>query len=89
MVDLDLTTNLAKSEYAKATILYLGKVVGQGQVCPVQAKVMTVQQFPPPTTKNEMMCFLGMVGFYQSFCENFSSVVALLTDPFRANAKYI
>lgn len=30
-----LTINLAKCEFAKATITYLGKVVGQGQVHPV------------------------------------------------------
>lgn len=34
-----LTVNLAKCEFAKATVTYLGRVVGQGRVCPVQAKV--------------------------------------------------
>ena len=84
-----LTVNLAKCEFAKATVTYLGKVVGQGQVCPVQAKVMAVHQFPPPATKKELMRFLGMVGYYHSFCKNFSSVVAPLTDLLRAKAKYI
>lgn len=37
-----LTINLAKCEIAKATVTNLGKVVGQGQVHPVQAKVMAV-----------------------------------------------
>lgn len=34
-----LTINLAKCEFAKATVTYLGKVVGQDQVRPVRAKV--------------------------------------------------
>ncbi|XP_034567353.1 uncharacterized protein LOC117832370 [Notolabrus celidotus] len=34
-----LTINLAKCEFAKATVTYLGKVVGQGEVCAVQAKL--------------------------------------------------
>lgn len=67
---------------------YLGKVVGQGQVRPVQAKIMAVQQFPPPTTKKELMRFLGMVGYYRSFCKNFSSVVAPLNDLLKAKVKY-
>ncbi|XP_050923269.1 uncharacterized protein LOC127139346, partial [Lates calcarifer] len=37
--DAHLTVNLAKCEFAKATVTYLGKVVGQGQVRPVRAKL--------------------------------------------------
>lgn len=46
-----LTINLAKCEFAKATVTYLGKVVGQGSVRPVQAKVAAIEQYPWPTTK--------------------------------------
>ena len=46
----NLTVNLAKCEFAKAMVTYLGKVVGQGQVRPVHAKVSAVE-FPVPTTK--------------------------------------
>lgn len=49
--DARLTINLAKCEFAKATVAYLGKVVGQGKVCAVQAKVSAVQKYPVPTTK--------------------------------------
>lgn len=35
----NLTINLAKSDFGKATITYLGHEVGQGKVKPVQAKV--------------------------------------------------
>ncbi len=33
-VKANLTVNLLKCEFARATVTYLGKVVGQGQVCP-------------------------------------------------------
>lgn len=49
----NLTVNLAKCEFAKSTVTYLGKVVGQGQVRPVRAKVLAIDQFPAPTTKKE------------------------------------
>lgn len=49
----NLTINLAKCEFAQATVVYLGKVIGQGQVCPVKAKVFIIDMFPPPTTKKE------------------------------------
>lgn len=39
LAEANLTVNLAKCDFAKATVTYLGKVVGQGEVRPVQAKV--------------------------------------------------
>ena len=89
LCDAHMTVNLVKCEFAKATVTYLGKVVGQGQVRPVQAKVTAVEQYPVPTTKKKLMCFLGLVGYYRSFCRNFSAVVAPLTDLLKAKAKYI
>ena len=76
----NLTVNLGKSEIAKATVQYLGKVVGQGKVLPVTAKVEAITKFPVPTTRRELKRFLGMAGYYRAFCRNFSQVAAPLTD---------
>lgn len=84
LAEARLTVNLAKCEFAKATVTYLGKVVGQGKVCPVRAKVLAIDKFPPPNTKQELMRFLGVVGYYR----NFSSVVAPLTDLLKKNVKF-
>lgn len=53
-----LTVNLAKCEFAKATITYLGKVVGQGLISPVKVKVPAVDQLPVPTTKRSSIASL-------------------------------
>lgn len=34
-----LTLNLAKCEFGKTTVTYLGRQVGQGQVRPIEAKI--------------------------------------------------
>ncbi|XP_023191398.1 uncharacterized protein LOC111608951 [Xiphophorus maculatus] len=83
-----LTINLAKCEFAKATVTYLGHVVGQGQVRPVAAKVQAVLNFPVPVTKKDLMRFLGLVSYYRCFCKNFSSVVAPLTNLLSKDAKF-
>ena len=80
LAEFGLTVNLVKSEFGKATVQFLGYVVGQGQVLPVTAKVQTICDFKAPTDKKGLMRFLGMIGFYRRFCCNFSDVVAPLTN---------
>ena len=58
------TVNLAKCEFVQATIDYFGKVVGHRQVWPVGAKVLAIVTFPPPTTKEELMRFLGKIEMF-------------------------
>lgn len=74
-----LTLNLVKCEFGKATVTYLGKVVGHGQVRPLTAKVEAVLSYPTPTTRRELRRFLGLVGYYRCFCKNFSVLAAPLT----------
>ena len=77
--EASLTLNLAKCEFGKATVTYLGKQVGQGQVRPLAEKVQAIIDFPVPQSKKALRRFLGMCGYYRGFCRNFSEVVAPLT----------
>lgn len=77
--DASLTLNLAKSEFGKATVTCLGKLVEHGQVRPVDAEVAAVLSFPVPTSRRKCRWFLGRAGYYHCFCKNFSVVVAPLT----------
>ncbi|TWW54115.1 Acetylcholine receptor subunit delta [Takifugu flavidus] len=45
LASANLTLNLAKCEFAKATVTYLGKIMGQGAVRPVSAKLF-LQRLP-------------------------------------------
>uniref|UniRef100_A0A3B1IMD5 Gypsy retrotransposon integrase-like protein 1 n=1 Tax=Astyanax mexicanus TaxID=7994 RepID=A0A3B1IMD5_ASTMX len=84
-----LTLNLAKCEFGKATVVYLGKEVGGGCVRPLGAKVEAIVNFPAPKTKRELRRFLGMVGYYRGFCRNFSTVVFPLTNLLRASVPFV
>ena len=46
-----LTINLSKSEFVCATVTFLGHVVGQGQIKPVDSKVCAISDFPRPEKK--------------------------------------
>ena len=79
MREAKLTINLMKSEFGKATLKYLGHIVGQGKVRPLDAKIQTIVEYPIPTSRKELARFLGMAGYYRNFCLNFSDIAAPLT----------
>lgn len=65
----------------------LGRVVGQGRVCLVRAKVQAIEDYALPPTKTTN--FWGLVGYYRCFCRNFSTVVAPLTNLLKSKIKYL
>ena len=87
--DAKLTVNLAKSEFCHANLTFLGHIVGQGQVKPVEAKVEAISDFPVPTSKRQLMRFLGVAGYYRKFCKNFSAIAEPLTNLLGKKAKYV
>ena len=85
----NLTLNLAKCDFGQATVVYLGKVVGRGEVRTVQAKVEAIHDFPAPASRRDLRCFLGMAGYYRGFCKNFSAVAAPLTDLISPKVRFV
>lgn len=72
--EANLIVNLAKTEFGCASVTYLGHVIGQGKVAPVDGKIQTIVSYPVPTNKRALRRFLGMVGYYCKFCKNFDDV---------------
>ena len=89
MQEAKLTINLMKSEFGKATVKYLGHIVGQGQVRPLDAKIQTIVKYPIPTSRKELARFLGMAGYYRNFCLNFSEIAAPLTNLLSKKVKFV
>ena len=89
MREAKLTINLMKSEFGKATVKYLGHIVGQGRVRPLDAKIQTIAKFPIPTSRKELARFLGMAGYYRNFCLNFSDIAAPLTNLLSKKVKFV
>ena len=86
--EFQLTINLNKSEICHRTLTFLGHVVGQGQVKPISAKVKAINDFPVPSSKKNLMRFLGMTGYYRKLCNNFSSMSALI-DLLKTKCKFV
>ena len=88
LLEANLTINLSKSHFGHATIEYLGHVVGNGKVKPVNAKIEAIQKIPIPTNKKQIRSFLGMAGYYRKFCPNFSVIASPLTNLLKKNSSY-
>ena len=76
-----------KSEFGKATVKYLGHIVGQGQK--LDAKIQTTAKFPIPTSRKELARVLVMAGYYRNFCLNFSEIAAPLTNLLSKKVKFV
>ena len=76
----NLTENLAKSDFGHAKVIYLGHVVGMGNVTTVEAKIKCIVEYPIPENRKGLMRFLGMAGYYRKFCMNFSDIAVPLTE---------
>ena len=87
--DANLTVNLHKSKFCRARVVFLGYIVGQGEVSPVASKVDAIVNFPMPENKREVMRFLGMAGYYRKFCYNFSTVAEPLTTLLQKQKEFV
>lgn len=60
-----ITINLAKSEFGKPELNFLGYRVSTEGLRPMDEQVKVITEFPRPTTVEELRRFLGMVNFYR------------------------
>ena len=80
-----LTAKPTKCQFGMAKCVYLGHVVGSGQVSPEPTKIEAVESFPTPQTKKEVRRFLGLTGYYRKFIPDYAKVALPLTDLTKKN----
>ena len=65
--------------------MYLGHVVGRGEVRPMECKVQAVMKYAQPKTKKQVRTFLGLCGYHRHFIPSFSTIASPLTELTRKN----
>ena len=70
----------SKCELGYRNLQYLGHIVGQGQMAPVEDKVLAIQELEHPANVTQLRSFLGSTGYYQKFIPNFNTIAAPLHD---------
>ena len=76
----NLTAKPSKCQFGMQECIYLGHIVGNGQVRPDPKKLAAVEGYPVPKTKKQVRGFLGLTGYYRKFIGNYSTLAMPLSD---------
>ena len=61
-----LSLNLAKCEFGKSSLNYLGFTVDSSGIRPIEKKVSALKDFPTPSSQKQLLAFLGALNYYRS-----------------------
>ena len=69
---------MSKCEFGKTSLIYLGHIVGGGDLKIDPYKVKVIFEWPKPNNVTEARSFLGVAQYWRKFIANFSSIAAPL-----------
>ncbi len=84
-----LKAKLAKCEFLKSRIEFLGHVVDGEGIHTVDSKIKAVKHFPTPQTVENVRSFLGLAGYYRAFVRGFASIASPLTRLLKKDTPFI
>lgn len=82
-----LSARPSKCYFGFKQLEFLGHMVGDGKMTPLERVMDKIRQVEPPTTKKQVKSFLGLVGFYRRFIPHFAEIALPLTDLTKGGAK--
>ncbi|XP_021971788.1 uncharacterized mitochondrial protein AtMg00860-like [Helianthus annuus] len=83
-----LYAKFSKCEFWLREIQFFGHVVSERGIQVDPAKIEAIMNWEAPKTPSEIRSFLGLVGYYKRFIENFSRIATPLTTLTRKNIKF-
>lgn len=84
--DANFKIQLDKCEFLKKEVAFLGHIITPDGKKPNPDKIKAIQNFPIPKTVKEIKSFLGLVGYYRKFINNFAQITKPLTKALKKNA---
>ena len=84
-----LTINIDKSKFCFKKLKYLGYIIGEGKLMTDPEKIAPIVEYPPLKSSKDVSRFLGMVGWYRRFINNYSDLAAPLSDLLKKNKKFV
>jgi len=75
-----MTHNLAKCEFGKSELIFVGRVVGSGTHRADPQRLEGIAGMEPPRTKKQLRKLLGAFGYYREYIPHFAEIAKRLTD---------
>ncbi len=83
LADNSLFAKLAKSEFCKDHLKWLGHIITKDGVSMDPSKIQKIVDWPTPKSAKELQSFIGLCGFFSKFIPNYATLLAPL-DPLRS-----
>lgn len=84
--EANFKVQLDKCEFLQREVAYLGHIVTPEGVKPNPDKIKAVQNFKIPKTKKDIKSFLGLLGYYRKFINNFAKITKPMTKLLKKDA---
>ena len=75
-----LKIKFSKCQFLKEELEYLGHKVNANGILMQEGKIKAMVDYPPPVNVKSLRRFLGMIGYYRPFIQNFSTIAHPLTE---------
>ncbi len=86
--EASLKAKLAKCEFLKAQISFLGHKVDGDGIHTMDDKISTIKNFPRPKSVENVRSFIGLCGYYRSFVKSFSKMASPLRHLLRKDVSF-
>lgn len=86
--DNGMKLNLAKCQFCKEEVNYLGYVINQKNILLDPARLDDIQNFPRPTKLRQLRGFLGLLNYYRKFIPSYSQKTNTLLTLLRKEQKW-
>jgi len=77
-----------KCEFAKTKIMFLGHVIGEGQVKMDPRKIQVIIEWSTLKTVPELRSFLGLANYYRQFIDGYSKKTNPFLDLLKKNRRW-
>ncbi|KAF0684304.1 Aste57867_23701 [Aphanomyces stellatus] len=75
-----LYTRKSKCEFGVSEVRFLGHVISKDGLAVDPRKIEVVVKWQPPSSRKELLSFLGFAGYYRKFIFNYAGIVLPLSE---------